>query len=112
MHPLDTAEILTKKLEYDPESIIVVKDGGKIVGTVFIIYDPWNSFVYRLGMDSSYRDKDLGNLLMDKEKRSLKKRGMNRLTIFVEEENKKGLDFYKKRGWFVPYKTFCLEKEL
>ena len=110
--PLDTVEILSKKLKHDPESIIVADDNGKIVGTVFIIYDPWNSFVYHLAIHPNYQGKGFGNLLMDEAEKLLKKRGMNRPTLFVEEENENVLNFYKKRGWFVLYKTFCLEKEL
>jgi ribosomal protein S18 acetylase RimI-like enzyme len=41
----------------------------------------------------------------------LKSRGMERPTLFVEEENEAALGFYEKRGWSVLYKVFCLEKE-
>ena len=110
--PLDKRDILRKKIEHDPESIIVAEDNGKIIGTVFIIYDPWNSFVYHLGVHPDYRGQGLGNKLMDSAEGIFKTRGMNRPTLFIEEENQKAVEFYKKRGWFVLYKVFCMEKEL
>lgn len=110
--PLDTRDILRKKIEHDSESIIVAEDNGRLVGTVFILYDPWCSFVYHLGVHPDYRGKGLATQLMDEAEGKLKARGINRPTLFVEEDNQEVVDFYKKRGWFVLYKVFCLEKEL
>ena len=39
--PLDTRDILKKKIEHDPEAILVAEENGRLVGTVFILYDPW-----------------------------------------------------------------------
>lgn len=110
--PLDKREILKRKIEHDPQSIIVLEDGKKLIGTVFMIYDPWNSFVYHLGVHPDYRMQGLGNKLMDEVEGRLKKRGVDRPTLFVEEENQQVLEFYKKRGWFALYPVFCLEKQL
>jgi len=109
--PLDKRYILKKKIEHDPESIIIAEDGENIIGTVFIIYDPWNSFVYHLAVHPDHRGRGLANKLMDEAEGRLKARGMNRPTLFVEEENP-SVEFYKKRGWFVLYKVFCMEKVL
>jgi ribosomal protein S18 acetylase RimI-like enzyme len=109
--PIDKRTILKKKIEHDPESIIIAEDNGRIAGTVFIIYDPWNSFVYHLAVHPDFRGKCLANKLMDEAEGRLKARGMDRPTLFVEEENP-SVEFYKKRGWFVLYKVFCMEKEL
>jgi len=110
--PLDKRDIFSRKIEQDPESIIIAEDSGRLVGTVFIIYDPWTSFVYHLGVHQDYRGQGLANRLMNEAERRLKARGMNRATLFVEEENPGVIDLYKKRGWFILYKTICMEKEL
>lgn len=110
--PLDKRDIFKKKIEHDPESILIAEEEGKIIGTVFIIYDPWNAFIYHLDVHPDYRKKGVGTKLMEKAEEILKKRGMARPTLFVEEDNAKVIDFYKKRGWFVLYKVFCLEKNL
>lgn len=110
--PLDKKDIFKKKVEYDPESIILAEDDDKLIGTVFIIYDPWNSCVYHLGVQPDYRNRGIANKLMDKAEERLKARGINEITLFVEEENSKVVEFYKKRGWTVCYKSFCMEKKL
>ena len=110
--PLDRRDILKNKIEHDPESILIAKAKGKLIGTVFILYDPWSSFIYHLGVHPEYRRKGLANQLMDEAERKLKARGINRPTLFVEEDNEQVVEFYQKRGWFVLYKVFCMEKEL
>lgn len=109
--PLDTQEIFQKKIEHDPESIILAEQDHKIVGTVFIVYDPWNSFVFRLGVHPEYQGQGIANILMDEAENRFKSRGMERPTLFVEEENEAALGFHEKRGWSVLYKVFCLEKK-
>ncbi len=110
--PLDKREIFKKKIEDDPASIIVAEDAKRVVGTVFIIYDPWNPFIYRLGVHPDYRGQGLANRLMDEAEGRIKARGANRPTLFVEEGKEQIVEFYRKRGWFVLYKVFCMEKEL
>lgn len=110
--PLDKRVIINAKIKHDPKSIAVVEEGDKIIGCVFIIYDPWNAFVYRLAVHPDHRGKGLANKLMDEAEKRLKERGMLRPILFVEEDNAEVLEFYKKRGWFVLYKVYCLEKDL
>ncbi|MBI2579337.1 MAG: GNAT family N-acetyltransferase [Candidatus Aenigmarchaeota archaeon] len=101
---------MRKKIKHDPESIIVAEEGGKIIGCVFIIYDPWSSFIYRLGVLPKYRRKGLGTKLMEEAERILKERGTNPITLFVREDNGEVIDFYKKRGWKLGDKIFDMEK--
>jgi|SRR3989344_4622725 len=110
--PLDKREILKRTIEHDPESIILAEENESLAGTVFIIYNPYESFVYHLGVHPNYRGKGLANKLMDEAERRLRERGIKRPTLFVEEYNEKVIEFYKKRGWFVLYKVFCMEKDI
>ena len=110
--PLDRRDILKKKIEHDPEAILVAEENGRSIGTVFILYDSWCSFVYHLRVHPDYRRQGVSNKLMGEAERILKARGINRPTLFVEEDNKQVVEFYEKRGWFFLYKVFCMEKEL
>jgi len=109
---IDKREILQKKIQYDPESILVAEDRGRLIGTVYILYDPWGSLIYHLGVHPDYRRKGLGNKLMDEAEGKLKARGINRAILFVEENNEQVVEFYQKRGWFILEKAFYMEKEL
>ena len=64
----DSREILQKKIEAAPDSILVAEDDGKVVGNVYVIEDKWNSFLFRLAVRESYRDKELGPFLCRKPK--------------------------------------------
>lgn len=110
--PLDRRDIFKKKIEHDPEALLVAEENGRLIGTVFILYDPWSSFIYHLGVHPDYRRQGVANKLMDEAEEILKARGINRPTLFVEEDNKQVVELYEKRGWFVLYKVFCMEKEL
>lgn len=110
--PLDKKEIFKKKIEYDPESIIIAEDNDKLVGTVFIIYDLWNSCIYHLGVHPDYRNKGIASKLMDEAEGRLKAKGIEKITLFVDEENHKAIDFYKKREWKICNKNFAMEKGL
>lgn len=109
---LDKRKIFKKKIEYDPESIIVAEDGDKLIGTVFIIYDPWNSCIYHLGVHPDYRNKGVATKLMDEAEGRLKARGVERITLFAGEENNRAVKFYKKRRWKIYDKNFTMEKKL
>ena len=95
----DNRVMIKKKIEHDPESIIVAKDSGNIVGSVFIIYDPWSSFIYRLGVHPDYRNQGLGKRLMETAEERLYTKGTNPITIFVLPDNKRVLEFYKRIGY-------------
>ncbi len=110
--PLDTRAIFQRKIEHDCESIVIAAQENRIIGTVFFVYDPWNSFIFHLGVHPNYQKQGLANILMDEAEKRLRNRGMPRPTLFVEEDNKQVLEFYQKRGWEVLYKVFCLEKDL
>ncbi len=110
--PTDTKKVITKQIRYDPKSIIVAEDKGGIVGSIFVMYSPWASMLYHLAVHPDYQKKGLGTRLMDKAESMLKRRGMPQPTLLVEKNNKKAIDFYKKRKWFVLAEVLCMEKKL
>jgi len=108
---IDKKKILKNKIEENPESIIVAEYDNKLVGTVFAIYDLWNPMIFHLGVHPDHRNKGIGSKLMDEAEKRLKARGVEEVTLFVEEENNKAMDFYKNRGWEDCGKTFCMKKK-
>jgi len=110
--PLDTRGIIGRKITHDPQSIIIAEKAGQLVGTVFMIYDPWVSLIYHLGVHPDHREEGIGTQLMDEAERRFHSRGIKNVTLFIEEENPKAVEFYEKRGWRVACKTSCMEKDL
>lgn len=109
---LDSKDILTSKIRDDSESIIVAVEEKRIIGIIYIIYDPWVSLVFHLGVLPEYMGKGVAHKLMDEAEKRLKARGILRPTLFVEKDNSEMIDFYKDRGWNVLFNVTGMEKSL
>jgi ribosomal protein S18 acetylase RimI-like enzyme len=90
---------LKRKIERDPESILLAIKNKKIVGCVFIVEDGWNAFIWRLSVRKKYRKKGIGLMLMQKAEEIVKSRGINETSLFVETKNKFLKDWYKKQDY-------------
>ena len=110
--PFDTPDALARKLAHDSRSIVVAEDKGRLVGQAFYIFDPWNSFVYRLGVVPECRGQGVAQLLMEEVERRLLEKGMSRPTLFVGEGNTEAVEFYRHRGWEVVGSAVVMEKSL
>ncbi len=110
--PEDRPEVLEKLLNFDNESIILAKDNENIVGSAVIVYNPFQTFVYRFSVAPDHQNKKIGQSLAEKVEETLKNKSMHNPTIFVEENNHTALDFWRKMGWKRLYKTYCLVKDL
>jgi len=110
--PIDKEDIFKAQIKHDPKSIIIAEEKGRIIGTIFILYNPWQSFIYHLGVHPEYRNCGIGDKLMDKAEKILKKRSIKQPTLFIEKDNEKIIEFYKKRDWFVLYEVLCMEKKI
>lgn len=95
----DCIETLSKKLEFDSNSILVLEQANKIIGMVTTTYDPWASFMWHLAIEPSYQGHGLGHLLADEAERRLRARGTTSVNGYVLPTNKQSLSFLKKRGF-------------
>ena len=96
----DSREILQKKIEAAPDSILVAEDDGKVVGNVYLVEDPWNSFIFRLSVREDYRDKGIGTLLMQEAEARLKSKGVSRVSVLVRDSELERLTgFYGDHGY-------------
>jgi|SRR3989338_4098020 len=95
----DCVNILSKKLEFDPNSIMVLERDNKIIGMVTTTYDPWASFMWHLAIDPKYQGRGLGHLLADEAEQRLRARGTTSVNGYVLPTNTNSLSFLKKRGF-------------
>lgn len=112
---IDRREIFKKKIEADPESIIVAEEDDTIIGCVFLINDYWNPFIMHLAVHPDYRNKGIGGILCQIAEQRLRAKGNKAVSCFVEEDNKKHLDFLRKKCTHIKssvYKVTFLSKDL
>ncbi len=75
---LDTRQSLRRTIKQAPGSILVAVDTSfcqSVVGNVYVIEHPWNSFLFRLTVKPRYREQGIATLLIDKAKERLERRG-------------------------------------
>lgn len=96
----DSEENFQSLVEKSPDSILVVEDGPKIIGSVVISHHGRKvGFIYRLWIDEDYRGKGIASKLLEKVYDVLRKRGAQEATLFASSRNKKLQRFYLTRGY-------------
>lgn len=95
----DDPDEIQKKLQRDPDLFLVAETDGKMVGTVLGGFDGRRGLVYHLAVTEHYRNKGIGEMLMDELERRLKAKGCIRCYLLVTVDNESAMCFYEKRGW-------------
>lgn len=95
----DTRENLKKKIEYDPESIIIAEKDGELIGNVFFFEDGWAAHLFRLVVREDYRGKGVAQMLMQEAEKRLRERGIKQQIMFVNEKSPHLIEHYKKQGY-------------
>ncbi len=95
----DRRSNLSRKTRYNARSVLVAVAESKVIGSVYISYDGWEGFIYRLAVLSDYRKQGVGTLLMRSAERELRKLGAKEVAIFVDAKNAGLQTYYKRRGY-------------
>jgi ribosomal protein S18 acetylase RimI-like enzyme len=95
----DTREEITKKLQRDPDLFLVAEDDGKTIGTVIGGYDGRRGLIYHLAVDHAYRQRGIGEMLMDEVEQRMKAKGCLKAYLLVKRGNEDAVEFYRHLGW-------------
>ncbi len=97
----DTEEQVARVLEYNPELFLVGKVGGNIIAVVMGAFDGRRGYVHHLTVDPEFQKKGYGKEIMEELHKRFLKKGVVKVHLFVEIENKGVIEFYQKIGWYV-----------
>lgn len=106
----DNEQELERKIQRDPNSILVAIEDGKIVGTQFIVED-FMSFLFRLAVHPDYRRRGIGKALMQKGEEILRQRGHRDVNILVAAEDEELQNLYERFGYEKGHKYVWMVKE-
>jgi ribosomal protein S18 acetylase RimI-like enzyme len=95
----DDREGIAQFLERNPGLSRVAVDGSTIVGVALCAHDGRRGHIYHLAVDLAYRGRGLGKRLIEECLDSLRRTGVKRVIILVADDNVRGNDFWKRRGW-------------
>lgn len=95
----DRRSNLRRKKKYNARSVLVATHADKVVGNVYVSFDGWEGFVYRLAVAKEHRRHGVGSTLLREAERELKRLGAREVDMFVDSKNKELQNYYKKRGY-------------
>jgi ribosomal protein S18 acetylase RimI-like enzyme len=77
----------------------VAIDGSAVVGIALCGHDGRRGHIYHLAVDPAYRGCGVGKRLVDECLKGLRRAGVTRAIILVANDNLRGAEFWKLRGW-------------
>jgi ribosomal protein S18 acetylase RimI-like enzyme len=95
----DAPEEIIKKLQRDPDLFLIAEDEGRLIGTVIGGFDGRRGMVYHLAVDSDYRRKGIGKMLMDELEKRMRAKGCKKYYLLVKNGNSAAMTFYENNGW-------------
>ncbi|MEJ0022047.1 MAG: GNAT family acetyltransferase [Alphaproteobacteria bacterium] len=88
-----------KKLEVQPELLLVAVNGDEVIGTTMAGYDGHRGWLYSVAVLEAYRGTGVGALLLQSAEERLRALGCAKINIQVNEPNKAVVGFYEKLGY-------------
>jgi len=95
----DDREGIAQFLTRNPGLSRVAIDGAAVVGVALCGHDGRRGHVYHLAVDPAYQRCGLGKRLLDECLSGLRSAGVKRVIIMVADDNQRGAEFWKRRGW-------------
>jgi ribosomal protein S18 acetylase RimI-like enzyme len=108
----DEPENIRFFLERNPGLCFCAWIEDQLIGAVLCGHDGRRGAIYHLAVDKVYREKGIGQQLVEHCLHGLHQAGIERCHIHVYAENKAGLAFWKKTGWFLRPELALLSKDI
>jgi len=93
-----------------PELFLGAFEGRTLVGTVVGSYDGRKGWINRLAVDPDHRWQGIGQLLIARIEKSLKKKGARIISALVKESNLKSISLFEKLGYVTDRGILYLSK--
>jgi ribosomal protein S18 acetylase RimI-like enzyme len=97
----ETIDALAKQLAWDSELVMIAEYEEKVVGVIVGTIDGSRGYFYRLAVDPDYQRHGVGRKLVEALEKRFKEKGVNRVFIMVNQDNKKVIPFYHSLGYEV-----------
>ena len=95
----DSKEELEKMLKRNPNLFLIGKRNDKVIAVVMGGFDGRRGYVHHLAIDSDYRKKGYGRMMMDKIHNIFLQMGVHKVHLFIEKTNIEVVSFYESMGW-------------
>jgi ribosomal protein S18 acetylase RimI-like enzyme len=92
---------IDRKLTRDAPNLLVLEDGGQLVGSVMVGYEGHRGWVNYLAVHPGHQRHGLGRLLMDEAERRLRELGCPKVSLQIRTSNEAAVEFYRRIGYTV-----------
>ncbi|MBN6187903.1 GNAT family N-acetyltransferase [Aneurinibacillus sp. BA2021] len=97
----ETLDALAKQLAWDSDLVMIAEYEGEVAGVIVGTIDGTRGYFYRLAVNPALQGKGIGRKLVEALEKRFKERGVTRVFIMVNQDNKKVLPFYRLLGYEV-----------
>ena len=97
----DPATMIAKKLEVQPELLLVAEASDALVGSVIAGYDGVRGWIYHLAVTPNWRRRGIASLLVARAEADLVKLGCPKINLQVRVENQQVVAFYRSLGYLL-----------
>ena len=97
----DSLQGISSFLARNPQTCLLVKQAGKIVGVILVGSDGRRGYIYHTAVHPDYRRQGIAKRLVEKSLAALEELGIHKVALVVFEKNQKGNDFWEKLGFTV-----------
>jgi ribosomal protein S18 acetylase RimI-like enzyme len=95
----DDAESLVLFMQKNPSTCLIIRNEEEIIGTVLGGYDGRRAFIYHLAVHNAFRGKGYGKKLLDGVITQFEALKVEKIHLFVINDNHAAITFYAKQGW-------------
>ncbi|WP_047152376.1 GNAT family N-acetyltransferase [Aneurinibacillus tyrosinisolvens] len=97
----ETLDALAKQLAWDSELVMIAEYEDKVAGVIVGTIDGARGYFYRLAVNPAYQNLGIGRKLVEALEKRFKEKGVTRVFIMVNQDNKKVIPFYSSMGYEV-----------
>ena len=97
----DSLQGISSFLARNPQTCLIAKQAGKIVGVILVGSDGRRGYIYHTAVHPDYRRQGIARRLVEKSLAALEELGIHKVALVVFEKNQKGNDFWEKLGFRV-----------
>lgn len=95
----DPRKDIARKLNGQPDWLLVGLVDGKVVASVMVGYDGHRGWINYLAVDPACRRQGLGRLLMEDVERRLLAMGCPKINLQIRVDNSQAIGFYESIGY-------------
>ncbi|MBW2412377.1 MAG: GNAT family N-acetyltransferase [Deltaproteobacteria bacterium] len=95
----DSVEGIEKYLERNPGMSLVARDFDTVVGSILGGHDGRRGYIHHLAVSPAYRRQGVGRKLVEECIAGLQGWGIQKIHIFIFNDNEVGIAFWEQIGW-------------